>query len=1038
MKPLKLVMSGWGPYAEVEEVDFTKFKGDGLFLITGPTGAGKTTIFDAVSFALYGNVSGKVREKSSVRSDFAKPSTDTFVTLDFTHKGVNYRIIRSPKYERPKKRGEGFTTSLETAELYEEDLPPIASVSDVNKKLDEIMGISYSQFKQIAMIAQGEFLELLLAGSKDRVDIFRNLFKTDQYDQLQKNLSEKTKILENQIVHLKHKLEEDIKMMEVHEDGQLQELLEVEYPNYDKVYQEAKRYIEKRKQEHVILKKQIIELEEKAKERIGKITEGENRNNRIQLLSLCKQELLDLEKRKQEVVTYEERIRIADIAEKVAGEEKVYLKIATDILRIKEKTKDLEKGIQELEPKFEESQKKLLGNQELREKLVQNQERMGIIESNLPLLEELEGAKIQQKEKEKRLVQLGKQREEIAQSIQLAEQEKQTNLVEIEKYEKGSSDIGILNLEIQKEERRKLDLEKVWRQLEKYSQDEIILSKLQTQYEEASEKKKAQRSLFERLEEVYERAAAGLLAKTLEDNHPCPVCGSLLHPRIATVPENVPDETQLKKCKEEAQKADKYAEEIFHKTAVQKALLDSEKEELVSVLGSLGMESKDQLLPVLRVEKEYKEMQSILDNLAIKKEELEQKQIRKAELLQKNIQLVEKLGVLYQEKEDSLQLYQHIKSEHDILRGTMEGIRRKVVDDGDVRNLKEEHQRIAEESQNLENIITAVEKQHELMKSNLEHDKIVFKKEQEELHRLQLEEEQERNSFIIRIKELGFANIEAYRQAFLLEEKYQSYVEQVKQYHQQVQGKIEQIRNLEEETKDKSAIDLSQLKAELEETEEKKTQLQLEKEEIGTEITINKKSVTSIKGTLIEKEKLDKEYGVLKDLDNVTKGNNLDRVVFEHYVLGAYFEDVLSAANVRLLDMTGGRYELLKVKKVVDARTKDSLDLEVLDNYTGKRRSVKTLSGGESFKAALSMALGLSDMIQNNAGGIHIDTLFIDEGFGSLDEESLNQALNTLMKLSEKNRLIGIVSHVAELKERIPNQILVDKNSCGSGIITKD
>jgi exonuclease SbcC len=280
----------------------------------------------------------------------------------------------------------------------------------------------------------------------------------------------------------------------------------------------------------------------------------------------------------------------------------------------------------------------------------------------------------------------------------------------------------------------------------------------------------------------------------------------------------------------------------------------------------------------------------------------------------------------------------------------------------------------------------------------------------------------------------GFQSVEEYRQSILNEASMLELKNEITTYITLKQEKETIKKNLEESLKDKSMADVKGL-LELKEQMEKNRDIhQKEKEHVISRRIGNKRALDSIQSKIAEKSKLDEEYGVVKDLDNVTKGNNGERLIFEHYVLSTYFEDIIKSANQRLSAMTNHRYELQKVSKVADARTKDSLDLEVLDNYTGRRRSVKTLSGGESFKAALSLALGLSDIVQNNAGGIQIDTLFIDEGFGSLDSESLEQALNTLTSLTEHNKMIGIISHVSELKERIDNQIVVEKGNNGSSL----
>ncbi|HAB62069.1 MAG TPA: SMC family ATPase, partial [Lachnospiraceae bacterium] len=287
------------------------------------------------------------------------------------------------------------------------------------------------------------------------------------------------------------------------------------------------------------------------------------------------------------------------------------------------------------------------------------------------------------------------------------------------------------------------------------------------------------------------------------------------------------------------------------------------------------------------------------------------------------------------------------------------------------------------------------------------------------------------------LQKFGFTSIEAYKEASMLEADRTALDDEIRTYIETCNEKEAKKKTLQETLGQESVIDVDKLKEECKALTMQKEKVIEEKQAYHTKQAVNEKAYKSMKEKLAKRSSLEEEYGIVKQLDNMTKGNNPDRLVFEQYVLASYFEDILNAANLRLLIMTNSRYELLRSTGVSDARKKDSLDIEVLDHYTGKKRSVKSLSGGESFKAALSLALGMSDIIQSYAGGIEIDTLFIDEGFGTLDVESLEQALETLSKLTEKNRLIGIISHVNELKERINNQIVVERGKQGSTLEMK-
>ncbi|MEG2512082.1 MAG: SMC family ATPase [Acetivibrio sp.] len=836
MKPIRLTISAWGPYPKEETIDFTKIQSGEMFLITGPTGSGKTTIFDALTYAIYGMVSGKTRDKNSVRSDFAKEETDTYVELSFFHKGKTYLVKRSPKYNRRKKRGDGFVISSETAELYEEEKPPCTAVKDVNIKLKEIMGFSYEQYKQIAMIAQGEFMELLLASSKERVEIFRNLFKTECYERIQKELSEKAKCLFVEIQEIKHRMEEAISMIDAGEEEEFCALLENEYKNYEKI---------------------IINLQ--------KITDRDN--NKIK----------DLEKKVEED---HQKIQTLMTKREVS-------------LSLKKRTETLLSERKEWEEKQKKAEENLLYTLKEREKQKKKWE-----EEDLFFEEQKKDKAVKEEELE----------------------------AELQSYETLDKEEGELVLCMEKVKNEKEGLLGIQKKQKALLQEEIVLEKAQKAYEEEARTTREIKNTYEKKEAAYKAAAIGLVARFVEEGKPCPVCGAMEHPKIAFLSEEVPKEQEVKRWKEKWEKEEERLEQIYKKATQEKGILLGMEQELVSSYQALFV--TEQTFQKRLLKNQEKE-----NCLSIKLKKLEEKKETKKNL---------------REKQKKLEIEMELEGEK------------------------------------IQRIIAIRKKENE--------------KSMEEESRYGLEAE--KGKVIIREKETELNKIKIENEKL---------------------GNKKEMESLQEELKER---------------EERKKELQKQKESILAKQKGNQNAENSLKDKWKILKKKEEVYGIYRDLDNIARGNNKDRVVFEQYVLAAYFEDILAAANVRLTHMTTGRYELKKVDKVADGRTTDSLDMEVLDNYTGKCRSVKTLSGGESFKAALSMALGLSDLVQRTKGGIWVDTLFIDEGFGSLDEESLNQALSSLMRLTGKNQMIGIISHVSELKERIEQQITIQRGTEGSTILS--
>lgn len=1049
MKPIQITMCGWGSYPNKVVVNFTKFYNDGLFLITGPTGAGKTTIFDAISFALYGDVSGKTRDKTSVRSDFAAPEIDTYVELTFHHKGEDYRICRSPKYSRPKKRGDGFTISNETAELTIGDEIPIVSLNEVNRKIEEIMGINYEQFKKIAMIAQGEFLELLISSSKDRVEILRNLFKTNQYEKLQYLLSDKAKNLYKQIEEYRHKVDEAIHLMDTSENEELTNLCIASNFNYENILEESKGFIRKDKKLLREQEKELLILGETIKKLIVSITKGEQINGNIDKLNQVTLLWEDKLKEQNLIKEKEEILFSATNAEKVRADESIYRDALIKYSNLSDKIQRLQQAILKLEPEVKMSKNVYEEALQKENSIEHLQNGYTILESLIPLIEELIMINNKLTNLNNDIISV-ESKEEYYKEI---EEEKKSAKVECEKelnsYQELDRLIGENNL------LREMGKAKERKYLDGYELiDNLItvrkeLSLLQDTYEKANIELKELRHIYQVKEESYKNAIVGIVAKMVRDKKPCPVCGSIEHPHVATISDEVPDEQELDKLNKELDNKKILFDKSYQETAKKKAEVDSKIEQLIRLFNELDLtydpldeDSTKELL--CKKKEEHINYLGKLENIRM---ELSSKRDRKIALEEEINKSDDSMSQVMELRKKNITLYHEKKSEQDVLKGHLEQLILRLskydsnisgneakVKDEIMNQMNELKSQIVQMKENIQ----ITKENYELLKGGLLSNQTLLNNSETEFKLIQEEVEVKKSRFFKSLKENKFQEEAEYKIAIRSQEDMDSLSNQIREYYEQLQSLEKTKFALLEQVEDKTYIDVEKLRSQLEQLESNKQKIHVNKESLISRITGNQKLIDSIEVNQEKKRVLEVDYGVLKDLDNVTKGNNKERLVFEQFVLASYFEDIISAANQRLSTMTNGRYELLKVGRVADARTTDSLNLEVLDNYTGKKRSVKTLSGGESFKAALSLALGLSDIVQSNAGGIQIDTLFIDEGFGSLDSESLDQALDTLTSLTEHNRLIGIISHVNELKERIDNQIIVEKCNNGSKIRSKE
>ncbi|MBQ8597318.1 MAG: SMC family ATPase [Lachnospiraceae bacterium] len=874
MKPMKLTLCGWGPYKEKQEVDFTNLDERGLFLITGPTGAGKTTLFDAITYALYGSMSGEVREKArvSMRSDFAAADVPTYVELTMEHGGRQYHIYRNPEYLRPRKRknskqqDEGstlLTKEKERAVLTGPDDSVIEGVSEVNKAVYQLLKLDYRQFKQLSMIAQGEFARLLSAPSSEKTKIFREIFGTDLYERLASALRTKSGNLYKQVMEYRHKMDENVAMYTPTQAGEerWQNLTGTGSFYYDEILsflgEEQKTITDQRSQCREVYKKKEEALQKAA----AKEAEAG------QLLGLF--EKLDKETEKQKVLA--------------GGQEEFRKKEA--VLRMAQQAAAIRSYEQTYEMHREQAARL--------------------------------AAEIQEEEKAVKRLQ--------------AQQEKEAFI-----YDKRSEIEEVFFL------RNKLRemTDAVNTECAGVKAKEKELCKLQEAYLAAEKEEEQKKKELEQAEKAFRHGMAGILARELTEGEPCPVCGSLHHPGKAVADEEVPDQAKLKEKRASYEAKQKVSLELHGKTVAVREQLST-------------------------LEQNVRKIQ-------------EDKQNLEAELKQRETVILEYTG---------------------------------THDEEDFALMQKQYE---------ERLVLITEKQ------------LRGKKQREELQTLEEKKELYGCEWKEQCRKAGFSEPEDYKKALLPAEECSRLQEEIKEYQISCHTNEEMLLHLKEETWKKTRPDMDLYKskrAELKAERDAALKQQTFWENKYTEV---KKILSSLKEKKAELDVLTERYSLLRDLDDAANGNNKKRLVFEQYVLASYFEEILRAANIRLRTMSSGRYELRRADGVLDGRSKDNLEMEVMDYYTGKYRSVKTLSGGESFKVSLALALGMSDVVQAFSGGIRVEALFIDEGFGSLDSESLEQAHLTLQSLVEKDRLIGIISHVPELAEKIGNQIRVHKTNSGS------
>lgn len=926
MRPHTLILSAFGPFAGETIIDFTKFK-DGIFLISGETGAGKTTIFDGICFALYGEPSGSYRKQDMLRSDFAKEDVETKVVFLFSHRNIEYKIERIPSYMRKSKRGDGMTRQSPEAVLYQDEEILETGNYQVTAKVEELLGMDRIQYQQISMIAQGEFLKLLYAKGKERSEIFRKIFGTGYLYEFQEKIKRR---------HLSCK----------YEYSNIQDTL---------LEQEDSVYIPKDEPEYKIYKEYY-----KQKHQIPEFLDIVNRyHDRKQK----EYEVLREKKEKDEQIWNEQKIVYSRMKDKTEEAKKLKLLIK----ELSEDEKEAKRQQRLIKKQYDKIQKDA-------PKLHKKELRVVEIEKQTKQYKELENLVKKQESYQNVKQRYENQREELNQKKEKEQQREKT----IAEFLGQTEEIEERYDELQKEELRMSVREKQLKELckdkEKYLKELVVYEKEMKIYEKIRLERRKLKDRLSDWQDQYDCNQAGLLARTLIEGKPCPVCGSTIHPNVAQFKESDITQELLKNLREQTEEIDQEYNTIFSKVRQRKGMVEAQRKNLCRKSGKEpeNFEEIDQLYE--ETIKEYKKIKKAFECIERQKEKIADQRDKIEKSKQKQKSYDEKINELLEKIHEKDILYKEAGA------GIFE-IKKNLL-----------YKSLKEANETKQQLLDEIAKTHETA------DEIKNKREiiqRQEVQIIAAREEKEKNL-------------------------------------QELTVWLEQMRSSKEEF-----IDLKKFESKLN-REQKQIQKQTEVlEQLNKQILLNKQTADLMGKKLVEYKEAEENYTLLKDLSDTANGEQKGKikVSFERFVQSVYFDRILSAANQRLAVMSEQRYYLLRKEENDNKKGSSGLELEILDEWTGKKRNIRSLSGGESFKAALSLALGLSDVIQNKKGGIMVDTIFIDEGFGTLDGDSLNKAIQIIHSLSlEGNKLVGIISHVEELKEQIDQKIEVYKDHAGSKV----
>ena len=924
MKPLKLTMSAFGSYAGKNVIDFTGQQ-QGIFLITGDTGAGKTTIFDAITYALYNQTSGGERNGNMMRSQYARPETETYVELEFLYRGQTYRVRRNPDYK--------ITKTLKNGKIREQKVPhsveltlPDGTVFPEKKnatdaKIIEILGLTADQFSQIVMIAQGDFLKLLYTKSDERKMIFSKLFRTDIYWKIQENLRRKS-------MEMDERIQENDRAFE-QEKSRIMPLPESEEIPLDELVERLRERLKDALKEQNLRRANVEELNKK-------ITKYEEINKLFVSLEKIRQTGRELEARQAESKERRQQIENARKADKVLVAEQQNLRqqqaveqSAQAIAKMGETLADDQEMFETLKTQLQEAEAKQ------KREAADIQKKMLALEQSFPSYEALQNARSEEQQAKKVWEDLRKTSEES--------------------FHKKAAGIAALK--------------------EQQKRQEQIVEQTKKNWEQTSLSASESAKHYEHMYEAFLKEQAGILAENLSAGCPCPVCGSTVHPDPAKLSDHAVTELEV----EQAKKTRAAAEE---KRDLAYAAFEAEKTEKQKLAQAVEKEEADFVLAQTIAKQQRKEAEQNYASLQKTAEQIREK-------------------LVYPSLAEAKKQYAAMQ-----------------------KALEAAEQEIAKKRQKVSELAEAM--------NTLKGQKLAEEENQKTAKKLAVKTEKE---YAKLLEKSGFISEETYHLAILPERSRSKLEREEKEYESQCLRQQSEQKLLEKQVSGKTYTDTTELNEQLKAEKQALKEAEKTYMELHTAYE-NDRSVLQNCAVYLEKgKKLESEDQVIKSLSKTANGrlSGSAKIDFETYIQRQYFKQIIHEANKRLLTMSNHQF-ILKLKEEANTgrKTNEGLDLSVYSLVTDSERDVKTLSGGESFLAALAMALGLSDIVERSAGAIHPDMMFIDEGFGSLDAQSRQQAIEVLAELAGDSRMVGIISHVTELKEQIDRKLVVSRTDKGS------
>lgn len=1001
MRPLTLSLQAFGPFAKQESIDFTQLGKNSLFLINGRTGAGKTTLLDAICFALYGKTSGNEREGGAMRCDQADEKKLTEVDFSFELHKKRYRILRQPEQQRPKQKGQGFTEHKHTATLWcieddqHETVLSSKKAAQATELIKDLLGLNVEQFRQVIVLPQGQFRQLLLAKSTERQNVFSQLFQTHIYQRLEEKITAQAKAVTDAVSATHEQQKGILKTTGFETFEQLQTAindLELEVSKAHQLVQQADEKLahsQHTKQEAQQLQTQFV-LYQEAQQQIANL----------------EQQQTTILSQKETLAKHQTTLHIQPLYQ---TQQNLTAQLATQQTQLNTHQEELK----QLQTDLETKQATYQNQQQQNHKELEQQKACLIELQNLkPRLSQYQEKKLIYQTKQSELT----TQEKIVQSLQYDKSEIQAQLTQAKEQHATliKNQTALLTLNQQQSELtqqidHKTKQEQTQKELININQQHQAQQQTVTQ---AQQHTRTTQTHFKQLQLKWHRGQAALLAHELKEKEPCPVCGSCEHPKPATSTEHIPSQQQLEQAElsyQEAQEQLEQAQSTYNTLSFKQEQLTqtlhalastTNQDDSLSELKQTLSQLKEQIHDIQQQAQQIPTLESRIDELTQHQQALAQRietaqeQLNQARLATSNAQ--EALNIATNELPEQFK--------------TLESLEEAIYKaQATITTLQEQVKQAENTWHSYQQMLTEREATAQAQTQLLE----------------QLTEQltQAKTKWQQALKQYNLLNTQQFLEQQLTSEKAQSIQQTIQQFEKQYQEAKTRLEERKQFINDKQPPDLAAIAQQLEQAKEQKQHAEQDYRALDQQQQQYKNALSEYEKAQKKMTEHEDNYKVIGTLSNTLKGDNPQKLSLHRFVLAALLDDVLTIASQHFYNMSHGRYALCRKQARNKGGSASGLELLVEDAQTGTSRDVATLSGGESFMAALSLALGLSEIIQSHAGGIKLDTLFIDEGFGSLDPDSLDLAIRTLMELQHHGRMVGIISHVSELKQQIPQRI---------------